>query len=342
MCPWAVYINGTSQLRGINVSTLTGTDGLSLPRQIMADSSQFTTGGPDAAISPLRPQWQPGTHKIFFSTRFTQLTGEHLIGDLWSVEADTNNLFNLLPRQSIGSFQIAPDGQYIAIATSQSIQLMKPDISELRVVVEFPFINTASEWAYKPTVVWSPDSAYFSVAIPSAEPLAADAHADIYRISVNGVAQKILTLAGNFVFGLQIPLTLSSDGRFVAYGNVTLNSPETETQSGDIHIIALETQVDTVVAVGGVWTGFGWSPDSGRYLYATFPAGNAFVAETSGAVQPLGETNTQWMNAVWLDSASFYFTGLMNEQPGIFFQRLGEPIQAIAMGWVNYGALEVR
>lgn len=341
------YINGTSQLWGVDLGPLVGTDGLALPRQVMADRSQFASDGPDVAISPLRPQWQPGTHTIFFTTRYTQLSGElslgeNLIGDLWSVDADHNRAFNLLPRQSVGAFQFSPDGQHLAVATSQAIRVMRADAADPHVVLEFPVLNLANDVAYLPSLVWSPDSAFFSVALPSADPLAAEAQVDFYRVSVAGAAHKQMTLAGNFILDVQIPLTFSPDGRFAAYGDITFRSPETETMRGDIHLISLETGVDRVVAVDGVWLGFGWAPDSGRYLYATFPAGQGFVAETNGAIQSLGEANWQWINAAWLDSTSFYFTGALNWEPGIYFQRLGQPVQLITTGPVDYGALIVK
>ncbi len=343
---WVAYMlnkmDGTSQLWAVTVSSLAGNDGLKLPRQILADPSQFTTGGPDVAVSPLRPQWQYGTHVLFFSTRFTQVTGEqgpgdHLIGDLWRVDADATGPFNVLPRQSLTNFGLSPDGQTLALTTPQAVILGKPDGSNLRSVLDYPFINTASEVVYKPALVWNPDSQSLTTAIPSADPLGADAHVDFYRISADGSVEKRLTLAGNFVFGTAPGLALSPNGQFAIYGSI-----DPATQGSSLHLVTLATGSDTVITSSArPINGLGWSPDSNHYLYVDTGTGNSYAAAVEGPPQPLGD-NVQVLYAVWTGTTGFFYVGMVNGQIGIYFQHLGEAPRVIAADVVNYAALDVR
>lgn len=333
---WVAYLvglpNDTSQLWAVDVSTLTGNDGLGQPRRLLASNDQITWGGPDAIHSPYLYQWQPGTHTLFFNTRYTPTggpvgPGDYTNADLWRVNADTGEVLNVLGRQSAGRFALSPDGRTIALVAPQSLGLMNADGTGVRFVLEYPLIITYSEYIYFPTPVWSPESAFFTVAVPSADPMAPDASVAIHRLGADGSVTTLATLPGNFVFGGQPGPDLAPDGQRVVFGRV----PDPNVGMTDLHLINTDGSNDHVVTSRPSITGLGWSPDSSRYAYSLAPNGGGFVVSAQGAVQPFA-SGGEIYRLRWLDGESFYFFGTVNGQIGLYFQRLNEPERLIAPG----------
>ncbi|MGH2524910.1 MAG: hypothetical protein ACRDH2_20575, partial [Anaerolineales bacterium] len=206
---WVAYLINMmydkAQLWAVNVSKLAGNNGLNLPRRLLVGLEQIPSDNPNMVNSPLTFQWQVGTHTLFFDTGYSPRDdaafGEHTNADLWKVDADSGAVTNIMAKQSAGRFALSPDGKYVALSSPRSIDLINADGTNLRHLLDFPFIDTGSEYYYKPATVWSPDSTFFSVAVPSADPLAADAHVTFYRMGVDGNVQTLGSAPGNFVFG---------------------------------------------------------------------------------------------------------------------------------------------
>ena len=152
-------------------------------------------------------------------------------------------------------------------------------------VVVFPTIITYSEYTYKPRPQWSADGAYFTVAIPSADPLAADPSFTVYRISVDGAVTPLANQPGNIVFGGAIAPQIAPDGQHLVY------SAGQSDGSGDVlHMLALlgdavgDNSFDS--QMGPI--GLGWSPDSQNYVYAVTPPGgiNGYIIGLSRPIGP--------------------------------------------------------
>ncbi|HEX2621410.1 MAG TPA: hypothetical protein VHL11_14725, partial [Phototrophicaceae bacterium] len=71
--------------------------------------------------------WLSGQHIIVFNTRVYP-TNEGIFipiaDDLWTVDADTGEVMNRLPQGNGGEFEIAPDGQTIAIMQEDQVDLL--------------------------------------------------------------------------------------------------------------------------------------------------------------------------------------------------------------------------
>jgi hypothetical protein len=76
------------------------------------------------------------------------------------------------------------------------VALVNADGSERRQLVSYPFVNTASEYAYNPQPVWAPDGSFGLVAIASEEPFLADPYITVWRLPLTGEATVISTLPG--------------------------------------------------------------------------------------------------------------------------------------------------
>jgi len=319
---------------------LVHSDGSGNHRLVSRD--QITRGDPTIAESPNVFEWQSGTHTLFFNLRYTLLSGEggpgeYTYNDLWKVDADTGTVLNVLSRDSVGRFFLSPNGQYIALSLPQAIDLVNADGSHHQHLLDFPFISTYSEYALKPTAVWSPDNSFFTVFVPSADPMAADSSGTIYRMGVDGSVNRLATMAGNFVFGGSLQPEISLDGRFVIY------SQSASDGSSAVHLVRTDGTGDTVVDHQQP-NGLGWSPDSNHYAYVVQPAGGAgggFLAPVEGPIQPFASGATI-LSLKWWDNTSFIFHGLVGTEWGLYYQRLGEPLQREVGGLSNQASFDVR
>lgn len=300
-----------------------------------------SSGDPNVIDFPLQFEWQAGTHTIFFNTQFAELSGiggpgERINADLWKVDADTGSLGLVMARGSVGLFRLSPDGRHIALSLPESIDLVQADGTGFQHLLDFPFVITYSEYAYKPPVTWSPDSTFFNVAIPSADPLAADTHVSFYRFGVDGSVQQWGRLPGNFVFGDSRP-AISPDGQHAFYGRV-----DDAAQSTSLHILDAGGADTPVAQVDGVAvSGLGWSPDSQRFAYATRPDGAASVVTPGGGIQPIAP-GAQVMDLKWKDTGALIFYGKVNGQWGLHVQRLGEGPRALVDGLGESVTFDVR
>jgi Tol biopolymer transport system component len=275
-------------------------------------------------------EWQPESHTIFFNTRYVELPGpvgpgERVNADLWLVDADSGNVRNVLGRQSAGRFVLSPDGEHIALVLPQAIEMMDAAATEKRTLLEFPMILTYSEYIYYPQVTWSPDSSFFSVAVPSRDPMAADASVTFYRMSVGGEAEELGTVAGNFLTGGA--LHFSPDGEALAAVRINPSGPGQQ-----LLLINADGSEEQVIDEKPLLNGLGWSPDSQHYAYSRAPEeGGAFVADREGNLEPFAP-DVQAVTLEWMDETVVVFYGVSGNQWGLYAGSIMDPPQQIAEG----------
>jgi hypothetical protein len=329
---WVAYIvslppeNATSELWAVKPG------GDAAPIRLVGPE-QLVSPQPDTTSSPRNFEWLAGTHTLVFDTRFVpnggiQGPGEYIHNDLWRVEAGTGALRNLLPAQAGGNFHLSPDGQRIAISGATSIQLLNADGSNLRTVIEYPMIITYSEYQYKPAVVWSTDSAFFTVLVPSPDPMAADSSATIFRVAAAGDSGETMgRFDGNFVFGGPLGPGLSPDGRRLVYGR------STDQGVANLILVGVDGSDPTIFNSTSLSAnGWGWSPDSEWYAYGIVPDGSNVLLRRNGALQEFGAGLTL-VGLEWVDATSFYFSAVSGEANyGLYFHRVGEQTQELVNG----------
>jgi|GEM_PF-1341003 len=337
---WVAYLINhslTSELWAVNVSGLQGNNSAQLPRLLLVDSLRIPNPDPQLINSPQNFEWRAGTHTLIFNTRFAPLSGEIGLGgytndDVWRVNVDTGEVSNLVPQGVGGPFTLSPNGNLIAISGATNIQLMNADGSNRRTVLEFPSIITYSEYQYKPTVTWSGDSAFFSLIVPSADPLAADTSGTLYRVNADGSVQTLWTRPGNFVFSG--PLDISPDGQRVVSGH------NDSTNAINLRLVNTDDANEMVFVTSSLAVnGWGWSPDSQTYVYGIVPDGGNFLLRANGAVEPFGAGITV-VGVQWADTGTFFFTGVTGEAVyGLYLQRLGEPNPQLMVGGLSAGVM---
>jgi Tol biopolymer transport system component len=318
--------------------------------RLLVNAEKAPNPDPGLINSPYAYQWRGTSRALVFDTRHMpvggfQGPGEYLTADLWSVEVETGAVSPILPAGSGGVFAVSPDGSFIAIARPQGLDLVNADGTNHRPnLVTFPSIITYSEYAYKPLPYWSADSTFFSVYIPSPDPLGPAPSADLYRVGADGIVQALANVPGNFVFGGVLRPAFSPDGQSFVYSQVLPDAGQQE----EVHLMRLAGEVsDQVVDRQVVVTGFGWAPDSQHYAYASLPGGgvatNGTVVGADGSLQAFAPGLTALFALDWLDPATFYFIGQLNNGGiALYRQALGAEAVVIAEGLSQGATLDVR
>ena len=310
-----------------------------------ADGSQIN--------SPNHYAWLAGTHTLIFDTRYIPTAGpggpgEYINADLWQVEADTGALAAVLPAGQAGLFAPSPDGHTIAISRGTGLDLVNADGSNLRQnVVAFPAIVTYSEYAYKPRPQWSADGSYFTVAIPSKDPLAADASVTFHKVGIDGTVSMLGAKPGNFVFGGSIAPQIAPDGHQVVYSQADpAGGPEI------LHMLTIQSDAlgDNVFDHQTGAVGWGWSPDSQVYAFTVVPNGGAGKGYAAGPGVESPHIFADNLTAVralrWVNGNTLVFQGQISGGEWALYRQISghEPsaVQKVVGGLSEQATFDVK
>jgi hypothetical protein len=344
---WVAYLVGPQGLA--TELWAVGADPALVPPRIVVNSATVPSPNPDNVWFPRSFAWRPGTHTLFFDTRWEpvggiQGPGEYTNNDLWLADVDSVTAAAVLGEQIGGSFAVSPDGSFVAFSYPTGLGLVNADGSNLRRdLVTFPSIITYSEYFFKPAAFWQADSLAFNVAVPSADPLAPDPSATLYRVGTDGIVQTLATVPGNFVFGGLIRPMFSPDGQWAVYSQLLPDSGPTE----DVHLMRLagEATTNTVVDTRAVLSGWGWSPNGDHFAYASTPGdapGSGYDLGLEGPIRAWAPGLTQIIRLDWQDPTTFYFIGQINNAGwALYRQPLGAEPVLLASGLGQQAGLDV-
>lgn len=165
--------------------------------------------------------WLPNSQSLAFNTSTVNLIGPGGAPqpDLWLVTTNGGLTEQFALGDGGHTFSLSPDGSRVIFGNPESVTRVNLDGSNRQVVIEFPFINTASEYAWVPTAQWLPSGSQAYVSIPDADPWTAESDATLYQIPVSGPAMEIGALLGNTLFASPI---WSRSGGNLGYTQVIL------------------------------------------------------------------------------------------------------------------------
>jgi hypothetical protein len=282
---WAINPDGSHQRELISEDTLKG-----------MKNNEDATGA-----QPYVMDWIPGTHSLAFVTAPTfDGPGLQVNDDLWTLNADTGDLVELLQPGEGGIFYYSPDAKQIALVTPKTISLVNADGSNRREdVLKFTAVSTFSEFLYYPTPKWAPDSSLLHVAIPPKDALATPRQkTTLYEIPTDGSqARKIGTVTTAPLLAPEFSPDASRMIYVEEHGEVSDNQRE-------LHIAGPNGSGDTIYRTAQLDFN-GWAPDSTRFVF------------TEGSDTRLGDigvdsvrllTDTRSATAVdWLNNGKILF-----------------------------------
>lgn len=217
-------------------------------------------------------------------------------------DAPTPHELPIATRAGMG-FAFSPDGSRIALLSSNRIDVIKADGSELKTVFTFPLVP-----GYIPEIVWLPDGSGFQTVIPSPD---LTGHARFMFISMNGlIAAKLAEFdmspaAANRSF-------IAPDGSKVLYIKPHGNDVE-------LHTIDAGTADQAYFSHSPKGFGLlGWAADSSHFLYWLDDPHQVLL----GPGEPVALVDVPTAaGVVWVDKQSFLFV----HQTELRFRILGQP-----------------
>jgi hypothetical protein len=197
----------------------------------------------------------PASHDIFFS-----LVGETeaypvSFDDLQRVNVDSGAISIILPAGTAGgAWTFSPDGQWLALAQSNQVRVLRPDGSDDRILFSFKLVSTYSEWFYFPQVVWRNDSAGFYTVIPASAILDNPSEPSrFYYIPLKGEVARLAEFRASPVW--QSFPYIAPNGISVAY-----------VQADVLRVIDASTADRVYTSAPGLSI-LGWTPDSNQVVY---------------------------------------------------------------------------
>ncbi len=252
---------------------------------------------------PYQFAWVPNSHMLAMTVDYV-MEGPGLVTapDLILFSVDTGTFQTLLQVNETYQFFYSPNGSKIAIALPDGIDLYDSNGNRLLSPKFYSFanVNTASEVAFLPKIIWSMDSASFAFTVPPAEPFTdTETLTKVVEInSATGAATTLLTASMAF----QMPQEISPNLAQIAY----LKSDSPNSTEFNLHIASLDGGPDKVVAAKTLINDFSWSPDSLHFAYS-IPSGMT-LREYLGKIQQTPAQITQVNDArgfAWIDTVSY-------------------------------------
>lgn len=246
-------------------------------------------------------QWLANSQTILFNTRWLSLVGPGIgeANDLWSVSAGNVAVERLAPGMGGGQFAISAANELI-LSTPTEVFRVRED-GQRETLITFPFVNTASEYAYYPTIQWVANETAAFVAIPSPNAWETDATTTIWRITSGGAAESFASLPGNTLFN---PVIWSATGSWLAYVHYLVDPTNPPP-----HLVIAD-------GLGGNATGYtngsqlrflGWSEDEIHFVYA----GEGFYAVGTWGGEPIilpMDVGTVAQSVDWVSPTTFVMT----------------------------------
>lgn len=309
---------------GVDALWLAHTNGAESPKVLIAGGQ---VAGPDPTYKTAVSQaaWLADSHILYFTTRtIYDGPGEGLNVGIWKVDADSGEVSKVFDPEARCHFFISPNGARLVLSMSDQIQLADINGNGLLKVLTFEPVITYSEYALKPRAQWRPDSQSFYLVVPSVDPLASDASASFYQVGMDGVANKVMTIPGNFLFGGTIPAEFSPDG------NVLLYSINDGSNNMAIHLVNKDGSNDRIVATVSLPIGYGWSPDSTHYVYTA--DGQGFIVEQGNSTATPFVAQGNVMDIDWLNAQTLVYQTLMDNSNAIYTLEVGGSSTLLAGG----------
>lgn len=204
---------------------------------------------------PWQVEWLADSRRVALNTYIEGGYGLSLSYDLWVVHIETGSLNQVLSDGQGGTFNYSPDETRLLVADHAKVTLMNADGSGRTVPLKFELVNTASEYAFVPYPVWTPDGSQGMIAISSPEPFGPSPYNSLHKINLSGEAVMMGTLPGiNLIMD---DLLWSPDRKRLAYVD----------SGGDLCLANADGSGNTVYEPD-VDRFMGWAPGNEHFIFS--------------------------------------------------------------------------
>ena len=284
------------------------------------------------SLSPSQMVFVPNSHTLAFNTR-VQYEGPGLAFSpvLYRIDVDAGTISNILNVGEAWKFTYSPDGSKIAISLPTGVGTYNADGTTIDDnILTYPFVNTASEYAWVASPVWSADSTQMMVAVPPQDPWTEPVgNGSLWRVAADGMSGE-QTLSTTMIyypggFGYVSP-DLSKVIYFTRFGAPADNTYTLHTANVD--------GTNNVAYVNGLFDQpVSWSPDNTRFFYTdrVGDARNSYIG-TLGALPALIPDISNAGDSKWIDANRYLVSTLGGGSGSLLLGTVGAPTGVIYSG----------
>ena len=265
---------------------------------------------PDDSIASVPDQvsWVPGSEMLAMTTRNTfEGPGSSSGESLFLIDSSTSAMSILLTVESEWSwgFTYSPDGSLIAISRPEGLDIYNADgtlvVADL---VTYPFVNTASEYAWIPEVTWSADGTALAFTVPPQDPWTfTPAASSVYYWNT---AQP--TAALNFTAEMTYwPMEIASIAPDLSKLLYLVREGAPEDNRYALNLVNLDGSGTQQIAIGELHNLPEWSTDGSSFYYHS-DSEEAFITQP-GSPPVAYPTFNQVRNVQWIDTERFLGVG---------------------------------
>ncbi len=319
---WVINTDGSGERRLVSAADLPGQMGhaMGVEEETMLDRL------------PQMVVWLDDSRRVAFNTLLEAGYGVISFYDLWIVDTETGAVTRLLEDGDGGSFAYSPDGSKILVSNPNSVSMVNADGSDRRQLVSYPFVNTASEYAYTPQPVWAPDGSYGLVAIASEDLFFADPYMTVWRLPLSGEAVVLSTLPGMNLFSTMTDDHWNAARTALAYIDVEYN----------LHLATIAGE--SLQIYGSADQFYGWSTDDHHWLLSR--SGEILLAGSDIELAPLEMPEgdySDWFEVKWVSGTDYVaLSGNYYEGMTLWTSRVDGDLREIDSGVNSFDALWIE
>lgn len=299
---------------------------------------------PDGAVASLPSQmaFVPGSHTLAFNVRL-QYEGPGLAfgSTLYNVNVDAPSVSSVLETGESWKFTYSPDGSKIAISQPTGIGIYRADGSLVDDnVLTYPFVNTASEYAWVASPVWSADSTQLMAAVPPQDPWTEPVgNGSLWRVAADGLsgAQTMESPMMYFPSGFAF---LSPDlSKVIFFTRLGAATDNTQT----LHTAGTDGTTDIAYTTGQFDSTVAWSPDNVHFFYTVRdgPGTISYIGAIGSPAVPVPDI-TNARDVVWVDASRYLVSTSASGTGSLLLGNLSAPTGVIFNGggsdYINFSA----
>ncbi len=291
---WVSYTLEVVNSDGTNLRTLVPPSGFdSLPRPTDA-----------VASVPNQLSWVHGTRLLAMTTRITYDGPGYQTGEsLFLIDSDTSSMRVLLSVVSQWGwhYYFSPDGTKIAVAYPEGMDIYDNTGAKLdRPVLVYPFINTASEYAWVASPTWSADSSTLVAVVPPQDPWSTPlADSSVYRVSSDGMTGELMFSSRMTYWPLQIA-AISPDLAKLAF---LVPSGASADGLFTLRLANIDGSGMTDYTTGKIYGVPAWSTGNNKFYYHDDDSG-AWIGQVGSSPVSIPDFNNT-PTVTWIDANRF-------------------------------------
>lgn len=284
------------------------------------------------SLSPSQMAFVPNSHTLAFNTR-VQYEGPGLAFSpvLYRIDVDAGTISNILNVGEAWKFTYSPDGSKIAISLPTGVGTYNADGTLIDDnILTYPFVNTASEYAWVASPVWSADSTQMMVSVPPQDPWTEPVgDGSLWRVAADGMSGE-QTLSTPMIYNPSGFAYVSPDLAKVVFFT-RFGAPADNTYT--LHTANVDG-TNNVSYVNGLFDQpVSWSPDNIHFFYTVRIADvrTSYIG-TLGALPALIPDISKANDSVWIDANRYLVSTSGSAAGSLLLGTVGAPTGVIYSG----------